>query len=192
MHTFLHRRTILTAILLLAANLAAAEPMGVRPSPLEYDLMQSIPLVLERGGRRNVERIRLNIGGTVVDVLATQGVTQTDQNRIRLRGIPILGQLFPDRISRDDLTPQHRLAEAYFENGVLMVQIAAGFAPTQITRVVVLNGDFGYEIDQPKLTLASGVNPRSFGGEHLGTAFLARDHSLIILVPPSIITKGLF
>jgi hypothetical protein len=192
MGTFLYRRTLLTCILLLAAQVAVAEPMGVRPSPLPYDLMQSIPLVVEGGGRRSVERIRLNIGSTVVDVLATQGVTQTDQNRIRLRGIPILGQLFPDRVSRDDLTPQHRLAEVYFENGVLTVRIAAGFAPTQIVRFIVLNGDFGYEIEQPQLALASGVNPRSFGGEHVGTAFLARDNSLIILVPPSIITMGLF
>jgi hypothetical protein len=192
MSIFLYRRTLLTTILLLAAHTAAAEPMGVRPSPLEYDLMQSIPLVLEGGGRRTVERIRLDIGGTVIDIAAVQGVMQTNQNRIRLHSIPIIGQLFSDRYSRDDLTPERRLADAFFENGVLTIQVARGFSPTLITRVVVLNGDFSYEIEQPQLVAASGVNPRAVGGERLGTAFLARDRALIILVPPSIITNGLF
>jgi hypothetical protein len=190
--TFLYRRKLLTSILLLAAHAAAAEPMGVRPSPLEYDLMQSIPLVLEGGARRGVERIRLKIGGTVVDVVATQGVMQVNQNRIRLRGVPIIGQLFPDRYTRDDLAAERRLAEAFFERGVLTIPVAPGFSPTQIARIVVLNGDFSYEIERPELTLTGGVNPHASGGEHLGTAFLARDHSLIVLVPPSIITEGLF
>jgi hypothetical protein len=192
MSTFLDRRTLLTAILLVAANEAAAEPMGARPSPLVYDLMQSIPLVLEGGGQRTVERIRLDIGGTVVNIAATQGVTQTDQNRIRLHGLPIIGGLFEDRYSRDDLTPERRLADALFDKGVLTIPVARGFSPTLMKRIVVLNGDFAYEIDQPELTPATGANPQASGGERLGTAFLARDRSVIILVPPSIITKGLF
>ena len=192
MSLFLDRRTLLGGILLLAAREGAAEPMGVRPSPLVDDLMQSIPLVLERGGRRNVERIRLDIGGTLIDIAATQGVVQTDQNRIRLHSVPIIGQLFYDRYSRDDLTPEHRLGDALFESGVLTIQVPRGFSPTQLTSIVVLNGDFGYEIGQPQPVMASGVNPRAVGGERLGTAFLARDRVLIILVPPSIITNGLF
>jgi hypothetical protein len=186
------RRAFLTAAALLAAAEAAAEPMGVRPSPFESDVMNSIPLVLESGSRRDVDRIRLDIGGTVIDISAGQGVTQTNQNRVRLRGLPFVGQLFHDRYSRDDLVPERKLADVFFERRVLAMYLPRGFAPTQLARVVVLNGDFSYEIERPELTLASGVAPGVPGGERLGAAFLARDRSLIVLVPPSIITKGLF
>ena len=186
------RRAFLSAAALLAAAKAQAEPMGVRPSPFESDLLNSIPLVLESGSRRDVDRIRLDIGGTVIDISARQGVTQTNQNRVRLRGIPLVGQLFHDRYSRDDLVPERRLADVFFERRVLAMYLPRGFAPTQLARVVVLNGDFSYEIERPELTLASGVAPGTPGGERLGAAFLARDRSLIVLVPPSIITKGLF
>ena len=57
------RRAFLAAACLAAAE-AAAEPMGVRPSPFESDLLSSIPLVIESGSRRDVDRIRLDIGGT--------------------------------------------------------------------------------------------------------------------------------
>jgi hypothetical protein len=192
MSPFFSRRALLTAALLLAAREAASEPMGVRPSPFEGDLLNSIPLVVESGARRTVDRIRLDIGGTVVDIPARQGVTQSNQNRIRLRGLPLVGQLFLDRYSRDDLVPERKLADVFFERRVLAMYLPRGFAPTQLTRVVVLNGDFSYEIERPELTLASGVAPGAPGGERLGAAFLARDRSLIVLVPPSIITKGLF
>jgi hypothetical protein len=192
MSAYLSRRAFLTAAALLAAAEAEAEPMGVRPSPFESDLLNSIPLVLERGSRRDVDRIRLDIGGTVVDISARQGVTQINQNRVRLRGLPLVGQLFHDRFSRDDLVPERKLADAFFERRVLALYLPRGFAPTQLVRVVVLNGDFSYEIERPELTLASGVAPGAPGGERLGAAFLARDRSLIVLVPPSIITKGLF
>jgi hypothetical protein len=192
MSASLSRRALLSAAGLFAAAGAAAEPMGVRPSPLESDLMSSIPLVTESGARRDVDRIRLDIGGTVVDISTRQGVTQTNQNRVRLRALPLVGQLFLDRYSRDDLVPERKLADAFFERRILALHLPRGFAPTQVTRVVVLNGDFSYEIERPELTLASGVAPGAPGGERLGAAFLARDRSLIVLVPPSIITKGLF
>ena len=55
------------------------------------------------GGVTGRASLVVDLSGTVIDISARQGVTQTNQNRVRLRGIPLVGQLFHEDVGRHGL-----------------------------------------------------------------------------------------
>src|SRR3546814_17151940 len=115
--------------------------------------------------------------------IAADGVETVDQDRVRISGVPVVGQLFHSRYSLDDLQERKRVGTAYLSGDRLFVDLDRRERFQPVTSVVVLNQNNASELQAPPrlsqdLRLPSGP---PVGGSHLNVA----QQPTISLLPPN-------
>ncbi len=156
------------------------------------NLTEFVPLQLRGGSAANVDHVYLNVGGRVLSASAKPGVMRNDQNRLDWSGLPGVGQLAEHRYRRSDFDPSREIGEAYFDRGVVWLDLSDEPRHSTYREIVFTNQDFAYRMAaQPAFNRDIDIPARPPGRE-IGKVFLSDHGQLLVLVRPFIVTDSLF
>jgi hypothetical protein len=151
-------------------------------------ISQFVPLQLPKGRSANVDQVYMNVGGKVLAVSARDGVARSNQNRLDWSRAPGVGHLAQHRYRRRDFRPELLLGEAYFERGVVWLDLSEEGRRSRFERVEFLNQDFAYRLTaRPERDRDIAV-PNRPPGREIGKVFRGDDGVLLVLVRPFIVT----
>ena len=191
------RRFLLVGIVAVLPSTAPAQqqqrshdhPLGPELNYFRRAQPDRVPLLTADGAGIEVTQVLIHLGDRVLGVSTEAGVDARSENRVRLRGIPILGALFFDRFSQADIAPGKRIGTVYRHDGTLYVEIDRNQPAHPITQVVILNQDNAY-------FLAGAPQPARVEGDpyavYAGKAFIKDGETLLLLVEPSVIQHNIF
>jgi hypothetical protein len=124
----------------------------------------------------------------VLAVSARDGVARSNQNRLDWSRAPGVGHLAQHRYRRRDFRPELLLGEAYFERGVVWLDLSEEGRRSRFERVEFLNQDFAYRLTaRPERDRDIAV-PNRPPGREIGKVFRGDDGVLLVLVRPFIVT----
>jgi len=192
----LHAKRILRrlAAAAVAAILACGAPGSTyasdaetqSPRGFERERVYVVPVQAAVGTGFQVDRVVIDAGGRRLGLSASAGVVRESQNRIRLRGLPIVGKLFRDRFTRSDFAPERSVGTVSRAGNTLVVELNSAHADLRFDTVVLVHDQFSYRF-QGRLSPEAGVTEAD--AEPIGQAY-AREGTLVILVRPSVITDS--
>jgi alkylated DNA repair dioxygenase AlkB len=185
----------LLALLLLLPPAAEAQrefshddPQGKELNYFKRPQADAVRLLTADGAGVAVRRVLIRLGNRVLGVETSAGVDWRNEDRVRLRGVPIVGQLFFDRFRQADLAPRNRIGTVYRAGDALYVDIDRDQPHHPITEVVILNQDKAY-------FLAGTPQPTRVSSDeyavHAGQAFIKDGTTLLLLIEPSVIQHNL-
>lgn len=181
---------LLTAVLLIqsaTSGVSASDDESSRRDGAERERVYSVPVRPAEGTGFEVRRVVVEVGDRRFAVSADAGIVRESQDRIRLRGVPVIGKVFMDRLSEADFTPDKAVGDVYVEESTLWVEFAPEYHVDRLGPVVIVHDKFSYRFQgQP----SDVVVEKTARDRVVGRAY-ARDGALLILVRPSIITDSL-
>ena len=190
-------RALALAALLLLLPLAASaqkefshdDPQGRELNYFKLPQADAVRLLTADGTGMEVRHVLIRLGNEVLGVDTSAGVSWRNEDRVRLRSLPIIGQLFFDRFRQADLSPANRIGSVYRSADTLYVDIDRNQPHHPITDVVILNQDKAYFLaGSPR---PARVREDSYA-PYAGQAFIKDGTTLLILVEPSVTTHNLF
>lgn len=201
------RRPTLSLLALILLAFAAALPATALPAaagerdrsdPFGSDELTWIPIEA-KDGHYDFRRAVLKVGRTVRTLDTSDKIKVVDQNRVRLRDVPLVGGLFKERLRESDFTPQHEVGTAWrrAEDRTLFVDLSDLPATTRFAHVAVVNQQNAYLFEGEAHEVPAAEVPGVLGGfegvaERVGTAYVRDGDTLLVMIRPSIITDSLF
>ena len=190
------RRLLLACLVLATSSPALAQRESSHDDPYGRELNyfrkphgDSLSLLTADGRGVEIRQVLIHLGNQVLGVSTSDGFETRDENRVRLHAVPVLGGLFADRFSQDDLTRQKRIGTVYRHEDTLYVEIDRDQPLHPITRVVVLNQNNAYFLaGAPTRTRVEG-DPYAL---RIGQAFIKNGEFLVLLIEPSVIQNNIF
>src|SRR3712207_284886 len=120
------RRLLLACVVVAISFSAAAQRERSHDDPLGRELNyfrraqpDRVALLTADGAGVEVTRVVIRRGSEVRSVSTQRGVEWRSENRVRLRSIPVLGQLFFDRFRQADIAPRNRIGTVYRDGDTL-------------------------------------------------------------------------
>lgn len=156
------------------------------PQGFERERVYVVPVQPAVGTGFQVDRVVIDAAGRRLGLSASAGVVRESQNRIRLRGLPVVGQLFMDRFTRSDFSPERSVGTVSRAGNTLVVELNRAHADLRFDTVVLVHDRFSYRF-QGRLSPEAGMTEAA--AEPVGEAY-ALEGTLVILVRPSVITDS--
>jgi len=189
-------RFLIVAALLLLTPLAASaqretshdDPQGKELHYFKRPQSDRVPLLMAGGATMEVREVVVRLGDEALRVSTESGVDWRNEDRVRLRGVPILGRLFFDRFSQDDLSPRKEVGHVYRDGETLSAHLHRGEPKHPVIEVVILNQDKAW-------FLKGTPQPMRLEGQpfvqYAGKAYIKDGTTLVLLIEPSVITHNL-
>lgn len=165
------------------------DPYGPELNYFKREQANRVSLLSADNRGFEVARVMIDFGGEVLAVNTADGVQTRNENRVRLRDLPIAGGLFENRFSRDDLAPGNRIGAVYRQGDTLRVEVGRDQPRYPITRVAILNQDNAYFLNGDPQPTRIQLPP---GGAPVGQAFIKNGAGLLLLIEPSVIQHSIF
>lgn len=187
----IHRLMIAIAALvaggILAVGAAASDDETRKRGGFERERVYAVPVQPSEGPGFEVRHVVVEGSGRRFKIAASAGVVRESQNRIRLRGVPVIGRVFMDRLSEADFAPGKAVGDVYLEENTLWVELGPGYYGDGLGPVVIVHDKFSYRFQgQP----SGGVVGETARDRAVGKAYV-RDGALLVLIRPSLITDSL-
>ena len=172
------------ALFLFAVAVAAGTGIADEPDNAERLRLEIGPIQFRTaaGGVFYPRRIIIRTsGGTLGAELPAAGFTARSEDRIDLSGIPLLGALFPPRLSPDDVRGHERLGPVYRDGHALYLDAvnwpdgltgAPYILATDVPRAGAVSYDVGRLAFRPSDALLPASPP-------IGHGFLVGDHVVL-------------
>jgi len=190
------RRLALASLLLASAcsgpfienpNMRSDEP-GV-PLQSVYTVAKA-PIRTRDDRFLDIARIAVNDAGRSYGTDSSQGLTQIDQNRVRLNDIPLAGGLFLPRLREAEFSERNRVGTVFAAGDTAYVMLDVLNPRGPYRHVVLVNGNNAWAF--PDLAPKPPPGPAPGGSPPVvGDAYARGGDTLLLLVRPSIITDSL-
>jgi len=190
----------LVAAVVLAFAIALPATAGEydRNDPFGSDELTWIPIEA-KDGHYDFRQAVLKVGPTVHRLDTADKIKVVDQNRVRLRDVPLVGGLFQDRLRKDDFTPRHQVGTAWRRaaDRTLFVDLSDLPPATRFAHVAVVNQQNAYLFMGAADAVPAAEVPGVLAGfedvaVRVGTAYLRDGQTLLVMIRPSIVTDSLF
>src|SRR3546814_19983380 len=112
------------------------------------------------GDTAQVSENVIHTGRDTLAVSTADGVETVDQDRVRISGVPVVGQLFHSRYSLDDLQERKRVGTAYLSGDRLFVDLDRRERFQPVTSVLVLTQNNAHELQATHRTRQDPHLPR--------------------------------
>src|SRR3546814_7936407 len=159
------------------------DPHGPELNFFKREHGDTVSLLTGAGDTALVSEIVIRTGRDTLAVSTADGVETVDQDRVRISGVPVVGQLFHSRYSLDDLQERKRVGTAYLSGDRLFVDLDRRERFQPVTSVVVLNQNNAYELQAPP---RRSQDLRLPSGTPVGGAYLKDGTTPLVVVQPRV------